>query len=69
MSKKRVSITDMLAASNQAEGTGLGIRCPKCHCPQFSDGRNVRNTIRIEGAIRRYRVCRTCGHIWTTHES
>ena len=45
-----------------------GMRCPKCHCIQFSDGQNVRNTIRVENAIRRYRVCRNCGRTWTTIE-
>ena len=45
-----------------------GLRCPKCHCIVFSEGRNVRNTLRVEGAIRRYRVCRKCGRTWTTIE-
>ena len=45
-----------------------GLKCPRCHCPQFRDGTNVRNTLRVEGAVRRYRVCRNCGTHWTTLE-
>jgi|GEM_PF-1776800 len=45
-----------------------GLKCPKCHCIQFSDGKCVRDTDRMENAIRRYRVCRNCGRVWTTIE-
>ena len=45
-----------------------GLKCPRCHCIQFRDGKNVRNTLPVEGAVRRYRVCRACGCCWTTLE-
>jgi len=55
-------------AEEASDGGGLGIKCPRCHCIQFSDGKNIRNTVRALGAVRRYRVCRACGKTWTTTE-
>jgi hypothetical protein len=46
----------------------LGLKCPRCHCVAISDGKCVRDTDRIPDAIRRYRVCRNCGRVWTTIE-
>ena len=55
-------------AEDARKETGMGLVCPKCGCIQFSDGKNVRNTVRVDGAVRRYRVCRNYGRIWTTTE-
>ena len=66
MKRTRKPIGEMLAASNQGESKG--IVCPKCGCLQFRDGKNVRNTVPEDGGVRRYRVCRVCGKVWTTHE-
>ena len=55
-------------AEDARKETGPGLVCPKCGCIQFSDGKNVRNTVRVNGAVRRYRVCRNCGRTWTTTE-
>jgi hypothetical protein len=49
-----------------------GIRCPKCACADT----HVVRTMKIEGTwrgfhyhkIRRYRVCRYCGHSFATVE-
>jgi len=63
--------TPPVVVSHRWTGDGAkarGLRCPKCHCVQFSDGKNVRDTDRVENAIRRYRVCRNCGRVWTTME-
>ena len=49
----------------EVPGKGIGgIVCPKCGCADW----RVRNTQQTVGAIRRYRVCRNCGHIKTTSE-
>jgi hypothetical protein len=69
MSKKRVPIDDLLAASNQGDGGDRGLKCPKCHCIQFRSSTGaVRNTLKIEGGIKRYRTCRACGHVFCTME-
>lgn len=68
MSKVRVPIDDLVNRSNQGDGRPAGIVCPKCGCLQFGDGRNVRNTRRFVGGVRRYRVCRACGKVFTTTE-
>jgi hypothetical protein len=65
----RKPIEEMLAAANQGEAKGL--KCPRCWVVQFSvkGFQGVRNTVRLDGEIRRYRTCRNCGHVWVTHES
>jgi hypothetical protein len=45
-----------------------GIVCPACACVQFGEGKHVRNTVPVEGGVRRYRTCRNCGHSWPTFE-
>jgi len=67
MKKVRRPIEEMLAGASQGNQVS-GLICPGCGCPQFADGKNVRNTVRVNGAVRRYRVCRNCGRIWTTTE-
>lgn len=68
MNKIRTPIDEMLAASSQGDGE-RGLKCPKCHCVQFSGGqRTVRNVRQIEGGIKRYRTCRNCQHVWCTVE-
>jgi transcriptional regulator NrdR family protein len=42
-----------------------GIRCARCHCPDLRVDKTVRLPI---GRVRRYRVCRHCGHRQTTLE-
>lgn len=42
----------------------LGIACPKCGCRDW----RVRNTQPTTDSIRRYRVCRHCGHTRRTVE-
>lgn len=42
-----------------------GIKCPRCHCYHMW---SVRDTDVINGAVRRYRVCRNCGQIVRTME-
>jgi hypothetical protein len=64
----RMPIDELLAKSSAGAAGRAGITCPKCACIQFSDGKNVRNTVHIPHAIRRYRVCRNCGHSWATVE-
>ncbi|MGD0898391.1 MAG: hypothetical protein ABR915_11185 [Thermoguttaceae bacterium] len=51
-----------------SDGRVKGLRCPKCWCIQFREGKSVRNTVPVEGAVKRYRVCRNCGTAWTTLE-
>lgn len=41
-----------------------GIGCPRCHCKDW----RVRDTVPHEDQIKRYRVCRNCGHVLTTAE-
>ncbi len=41
-----------------------GIACPKCGCRDW----RVRNTQPITEGIRRYRICRHCGHTRRTVE-
>lgn len=60
------SLAEMAAESRA--GSPFGIACPRCGCIQFRSGLGVRNTRKVEGAIKRYRVCRTCGKTWTTFE-
>jgi len=55
--KERISLLAL-----QDDGKGLG--CPKCGCKQW----RVRDTVPVAEEIRRYRVCRNCGHILTTLE-
>jgi len=43
---------------------GGGIVCPRCGCVFWK----VRDTDKIDGAVRRYRVCRSCGAVKTTFE-
>lgn len=43
----------------------LGIRCPECRATQNM----IRDTRTLDGAIRRYRLCRKCGHQYTTLET
>ncbi len=61
MRKVRRPIDELMGQAR----SGLGLKCPKCACVQFSA---VRNTVPADGAIRRYRTCRNCGHIWMTVE-
>lgn len=70
----------MLAEIAQATGTYLGLMCPKCRCrgPHRTDeereemaraGRSrVSATRPVAAAVRRYRICRACGHHFTTTE-
>jgi len=50
-----------------------GIKCPKCGCADFRDdaGRpwQTVKTVHVPGAIRRYKVCRHCGHRIRTKET
>jgi hypothetical protein len=50
----------------KGDGNGdKGVRCRKCGCGHLE----VRNTVPITGGmIRRYKVCRNCGTVRTTHE-
>ena len=41
-----------------------GLCCPGCGCPDF----RVKVTWRSGGAIRRARICRSCGKRWTSSE-
>jgi len=49
-----------------------GIVCPKCGCADFRDGQGrpwrTAKTMNIPGGIRRYKICRHCGHRIRTHE-
>ena len=67
MKRVRVPVAAMLEKSNQGE-EHFGLRCSRCKCLQFGDGKKVRNTRPEASGIRRYRVCRNCGHVWATHE-
>lgn len=58
----RKTLSEIVADAEQAQG---GITCPKCACRHVW---KVRDTDRIEGAIRRYRVCRNCKHVIRTVE-
>ena len=58
----RKTLGEIVAEAEQAQG---GITCPKCGCRHVW---KVRDTDRIEGAIRRYRVCRNCNHVIRTKE-
>lgn len=63
-----------IAPESQADG----IRCPKCRCADLRDPARwtpgdvpeweVRKTVRVPHAIRRYRVCRNCGRRVRTRE-
>ncbi len=69
MKRIRRSVEEMIENSNQGTGVvQMGIRCPACGCVQFGEGRHVRHTVPVDNAVRRYRVCRACGHKWTTNE-
>ena len=70
MSKVRVSVSAMIERSNQGGAAKIGLHCPKCACPQFGQpGKGVRETRQtLDGAVKRYRVCRACGHVWCTIE-
>jgi hypothetical protein len=72
MKKIRRPIEEILQGSNQAADNGhaRGLKCPKCSCVQFASPgkRSVRNTVPVDGAVRRYRECRACGHVWATYE-
>ncbi|HUX16268.1 MAG TPA: hypothetical protein VMW52_07325 [Phycisphaerae bacterium] len=46
------------------EAPAGGLECPKCGCRHLY----VRDTDRLAGRVRRYRVCRHCGHVVTTEE-
>ncbi len=52
----------MVAPRNPPEA--LGLVCPKCECRHFE----TTHTERLDGRIRRRRVCRHCGHKLTTFE-
>ncbi|MCK5017591.1 MAG: hypothetical protein KAS32_11030 [Candidatus Peribacteraceae bacterium] len=62
----RKPIGEIMGKSSQ----GSGMKCPKCHAIQFSDGKkNVIETRRTTGGtIRRRRECRACGKRFTTIE-
>ncbi len=45
-------------------GGAMGLVCNRCHGTDF----DVRDTDRLPGKIRRYRICKTCGHEKTTYE-
>jgi len=55
-------------AEEASDGGGLGIKCPRCHCIQFGDGKQVLNTRKIINGISRRRKCRACGFEWHTTE-
>jgi rubredoxin len=63
---KHVPVETMVARSAEAlvANGKLGIVCPRC------GGRHwrVRDTDPLNGKIRRYRICRGCGHHKTTFE-
>lgn len=67
MKRIRKSIDQMLAVSNQSPDSS-GLKCPRCHCVQFSQEGAVRNTIQVDDGIRRYRICRSCGLTFRTIE-
>jgi len=52
------------AAEARAAQSKGGIACPKCGCRDL----RVQDTDPLDGMIRRYRVCRHCGHHKTTFE-
>jgi hypothetical protein len=68
MKRVRVDIQQLINESNQ--GRAMGLRCPKCGCPQLGmPGTGVRATRPTrEGTIRRYRTCRNCQYHWATDE-
>jgi rubredoxin len=63
---KHVPVETMVAkpADAPAANGTAGIVCPKCGCRHW----RVRDTDPLNGKIRRYRICRGCGHHKTTFE-
>lgn len=60
--RERKTLAELSAEANSADG----IQCPKCGCRHLW---SVRNTDRIDDAVRRYRVCRACNHVVRTVET
>ncbi len=59
------TLADMAQETMRLEAAARrGIACPACGCRDW----RVASTRRDEGIIRRYRVCRNCGHHKTTTE-
>ena len=57
-------LSQLATVAGNDSSAPAGIACPKCGCRHW----RVRDTDRLDGAIRRYRVCRHCGHHKTTFE-
>ena len=53
-----------LSELRQQTASSGGLACPACGCCDW----RVRNTERLAGQIRRYRVCRHCGRVRRTVE-
>jgi len=60
----RASAPAVQAAVMQAAGQVRGFVCPNCRCNNFA----VDTTRQVTEGIRRYRVCRACGHKIRTTE-
>ena len=60
-----VPVETMIAKSAEALAASgkTGLVCPKCDCKMW-----VADTDPIAGGVRRYRVCRNCGHRKVTFE-
>jgi len=55
----------VFAEIQRAQQDARGFQCAQCGCNNFA----VDDTRRIRDGVRRYRVCRCCGHRITTIET
>ena len=57
------SLATLASEARGCDG-GLGMACPKCGCLRFATA----DTVRLDGAVRRYHSCRNCGYRMRTVE-